>query len=234
MTESTLRAERTKVEQASTNVEQSSISIEFCVKNERNRRNIRQKISCQVRCDSTLNRPRFLDHTQTFREFDDVPNRSTAIHRGAERRKFAQSSLRDKAYMLAMMGSQALCQSVLPVVHTKKLSKGADRLAKIYRRSPLPRPRAEKIIERAEIVKNLQLWRAECVAESLVLWTCLRAGDHPAVLRVGCRNIFGHVEAHMWVELDGKPLLDIDNEYETWQAFDEDFAAAAVNANATR
>lgn len=136
--------------------------------------------------------------------------------------------------MLAMMGSQALCQRMLSYVPTKKLTVRADQIARIYRRSPLPAPDANKIIARAEIVKSLQLWRAECVAESLVLWTCLRAGDHPAVLRVGCRTIFGHVEAHMWVELDGEPLLDIDNEFQTWQAFDQDFASAAAISSAVR
>lgn len=145
------------------------------------------------------------------------------VQRGIERKRFSQSSASDKALMLSMMASQALCQRLLGHVSTQRMRDTGETLASIYRRSPLPRPDAERTIGRAELVKALNIWRAECIAESLVLWTCLRAGDHPAQLRIGCRNILGKVEAHMWVELDGVPLLDTDNEFHTWQAFDDPF-----------
>lgn len=145
------------------------------------------------------------------------------VQRGIERKLFSQSSTTDKALMLGMMASQALCQRLLGHISTRRLRNTGETLASVYRSSPLPRPDAERTIQRAELVKELNIWRAECIAESLVLWTCLRAGDHPAQLRIGCRNVLGIVEAHMWVELEGKPLLDLDNEFHTWQAFDDPF-----------
>lgn len=149
---------------------------------------------------------------------------SSTIQRGAERRRFAQSSFGDRATMVAMMLSQAACQRLLGKVSTRRLVQIGAQAAGLYRQSPLPAPEAERVIARAEIVKSLQIWRAECIAESLVLWTCLRAGDHPAQLRVGCRTILDVVEAHMWVELHGEPLLDLDGERDTWRVFDEPFA----------
>lgn len=149
---------------------------------------------------------------------------AASVQRGAERRRFAQSSLRDQCLMLTMMLSQAACQKLLGRVRTQTLTRLGATTARLYRKSPLPAPEAERVIARAEIVKSLQIWQAECVAESLILWTWLRAGDHPAKIRVGLRHIFGEVEAHMWVELHGKALLDLDHEIDTWHAFDEPFA----------
>lgn len=147
----------------------------------------------------------------------------TAVQRGVERRRFAQSSVVDKAMMLSMMAGQAVCQQALRHTPVHRLRSMGDAASGWYRRLPLPVPDAARTIARAEIVKSLQIWRAECVAESLVLWTLLRAGDHPAQLRVGCRNLLGEIEAHMWVELNGKALLDLEGERATWEAFDAPF-----------
>lgn len=146
------------------------------------------------------------------------------IRRGTERRRFSQERLSNQLLALSMMAAQMVCEPLVPRVSTERLLRVSKSMARGYRASRLPAPSAERLIAQAEIAKQMVPWQVECVAESLVLWTFLRAGGHPAVLQVGCRNILGHVEAHLWVELSGRVLLDEHNEARTWHSFERPLA----------
>lgn len=149
---------------------------------------------------------------------------SQKIRRGVERAQFAQSRFRDKAFTLALIGAQAACEELVQRVPAQTLKNHLQRAAALYRQSALPAPNADWVVMQATLAKKLSPWKVECVAESLILWTLLRAGDHPATIHLGCRNILGKVEAHMWVELFAQPLLDLRNEATTWEVFDRAWA----------
>lgn len=51
-------------------------------------------------------------------------------------------------------------------------------------------------------------YRPACLPRSLALWAILRWQGHPAELRLGVRKKEGALQAHAWVELDGRPLND--------------------------
>jgi len=51
-------------------------------------------------------------------------------------------------------------------------------------------------------------YRASCLPQSLVLKFLLRRDGMRGELTYGVRRVDGHVTAHCWIELDGKPLID--------------------------
>jgi hypothetical protein len=50
-----------------------------------------------------------------------------------------------------------------------------------------------------------------CLPQALVLWWLLRGGGFAADLRIGVRKRAGQLEAHAWVEQQGKALDDRDD-----------------------
>ena len=64
--------------------------------------------------------------------------------------------------------------------------------------------------------------RAICLEQSVALYLLLRRWGHPAVLRVGVQPY--PFLAHAWIELDGAPLLENDDEMVKFVAFPEAFA----------
>ena len=51
--------------------------------------------------------------------------------------------------------------------------------------------------------------RARCLEQSLTLWYLLRRHGVPSALRIGVRKAGGQtLEAHAWVELEGRPIND--------------------------
>lgn len=148
------------------------------------------------------------------------------VIRGEHRKKFSQSSLFDRAFTLGVIATQAALHQSLRVVSTSALQTAASRAARLYRHAPLPKPTPSWIAERTAIATELNPFPVECIAESITLWGMLRAGDHPAVLQLGVRNVLGHVEAHVWVELDGAVVNDPLGESTTWEPFDRAWAGA--------
>jgi hypothetical protein len=67
--------------------------------------------------------------------------------------------------------------------------------------------------------------RATCLRRSLVLWWLLRRDGIETVLRVGVNRDSGSLEAHAWVEFQGRPLGDDDDIATRFPAFDRDFGA---------
>ena len=146
------------------------------------------------------------------------------VIRGAHRQKFSQISHGARAFTLGVIATQALLHQSLRFVSSSTLQTTASRAAALYRRAPLPKPTPTWIAERSEMATELNPFPVECIAESIALWGMLRAGDHPAVLQLGVRNVLGHVEAHVWVELDDAVVNDPLGESTTWERFDRAWA----------
>lgn len=142
------------------------------------------------------------------------------IHPDARRNRFARTSIWNKAGILGLIAAQALCQQGLQHFPAKDLHRVASLIARSYHTLSPYKIGLDSIINSAEIAHHLTPWNSECVAESLVLWTCLQANGYPALIRIGCRNVLGVVEAHMWVELNDKIVLDADQDAATWRPFD--------------
>lgn len=64
--------------------------------------------------------------------------------------------------------------------------------------------------------------RAICLEQSVALYVLLRRWGHPALLRVGVQPY--PFLAHAWIELDGAPLLENEDDMVKFTAFPEAFA----------
>ena len=62
------------------------------------------------------------------------------------------------------------------------------------------------------------LYPMRCLPRSLVLQTLLAREGIPAELRIGVRRQGGGLEAHAWVEHDGRPLAERDDPLGTFSA----------------
>lgn len=63
-------------------------------------------------------------------------------------------------------------------------------------------------------------YQSKCLLESLVLWYLLRRRGFDADLLLGARTLLGPLEAHAWVELDGRVLNDDANVRDIYEPFD--------------
>lgn len=64
--------------------------------------------------------------------------------------------------------------------------------------------------------------RAVCLEQSLALYLLLRRRGHPVRLRIGVQPY--PFEAHAWVELEGRPLLENEDALSKYVPFPEAFA----------
>jgi transglutaminase superfamily protein len=79
---------------------------------------------------------------------------------------------------------------------------------------------ANRILQlQAAAARNL-FFTANCLEQSLVLWSILRGHGFDAKLKIGARKEAGRFEAHAWVELDGIPLNDETNSNRQFVPFD--------------
>jgi len=62
--------------------------------------------------------------------------------------------------------------------------------------------------------------RPSCLPRSLTLWWLLRRAGQPAELRIGVRRAADRLEAHAWVEREGRVLGDLPDVGQRFQAFD--------------
>lgn len=60
---------------------------------------------------------------------------------------------------------------------------------------------------------------SRCLLESTVLWYLLRRAGHDAELLLGARTLLGPLQAHAWVELDGRVLNDVEHVRDIYTAF---------------
>lgn len=64
------------------------------------------------------------------------------------------------------------------------------------------------------------LLRPSCLPRSMTLWWLLRRAGLPAALRIGVRRASDHLEAHAWVELEGRVLGDQPDVQDRFRAFE--------------
>jgi Transglutaminase-like superfamily len=64
---------------------------------------------------------------------------------------------------------------------------------------------------------------ASCLEESLALWYLLRVAGLQPKVRIGVRKSSGNFEAHAWIELDGSPLNEPEQNHKHYAAFDAEF-----------
>lgn len=151
-------------------------------------------------------------------------NATATIESGHEQRAFWRLGIAARMEVGAFIVAQALAHGAVQRGATASVLEAGATLAAWVRRSPLrPRP-TSVLVERNTLASALNPFPKECVAESLILWTALRANDHPAQLWTGCRTVTGRFEAHAWVELDGCVLHDPDRDAGTWTKFDRPLA----------
>jgi len=65
---------------------------------------------------------------------------------------------------------------------------------------------ADRALTAVGRVYRLSPFKPSCLKSSLAAVGLLRSLGHPARLAIGIKPVRGPVEAHAWVELDGKPL----------------------------
>jgi hypothetical protein len=92
------------------------------------------------------------------------------------------------------------------IVPFERIRRRVDRLARprVNRKRDLP---AEKLIRAVEITARF-VPAASCLTQAMAGQILLRRADHPATLRIGVlRTSEGLLNAHAWIECDGKPVL---------------------------
>lgn len=100
------------------------------------------------------------------------------------------------------------------------------RLLGLARPAPVPVPGAAasavaptRIVEIVAIASRHGLVRGNCLSQSLALQRVLHASGVPAQLRIGARRSCGGLEAHAWIEHDGRPLNDAPDVAERYPPF---------------
>jgi hypothetical protein len=63
-------------------------------------------------------------------------------------------------------------------------------------------------------------YRGNCLSRSLVLWWLLRRRGIESDLRIGVRRDAENLDAHAWVEYQGRPLNAHERVHEQYAAFD--------------
>lgn len=143
-------------------------------------------------------------------------------------RKFLKLPAEEKMVFLTAL-------ALLPVVRLGLRALGLRRMKgmlAIGRRSSVEGPAlGEAAIARARRVARLVDVAAgfiggNCLARSIVLARILEGRAIPAQLRIGVRNGERGIDAHAWIEADGKVLNDRQDVSEQFAAFDRDFALA--------
>ena len=67
-------------------------------------------------------------------------------------------------------------------------------------------------------------YRARCLEESLLLWWLLRRRGIETRLRLGVNTEASFLQAHAWVELEGRALDERESSGRRYEAFERDFA----------
>ncbi|MGE0702603.1 MAG: lasso peptide biosynthesis B2 protein [Vicinamibacterales bacterium] len=80
-------------------------------------------------------------------------------------------------------------------------------------------------VERAQRLLELLIdWKPgtdDCLPRSLLLRWLLRQQGVESELRIGARKVHGEMQAHAWIEYQGRPLNEDDNVHDRYAAFDQ-------------
>lgn len=112
---------------------------------------------------------------------------------------------------------------------------GLARVRRVLRRLPPgdapPAADIALIVEhtrlRMRLVKIRLPWCGNCLSRSLAIWFLLRRQRIDSALRIGAMMKDSGLEAHAWVEFDGKPVNAGPKMLQRYITFDEDFATDA-------
>jgi hypothetical protein len=117
---------------------------------------------------------------------------------------------------------------LLPLVHLALLLLGFARLRQVMERwAPLNNrtlsetealQHAQEITRMVSIAAQHGLYRATCLRKSLLVWWFLRGEGIPSRLCFGVRILDHKLEAHAWVEWDGRIINDSANVREQYQS----------------
>lgn len=78
----------------------------------------------------------------------------------------------------------------------------------------------DKIARLVRIAADRGIIRPSCLQHSLVLWALLRRHGFDAAIRFGVRKNADALEAHSWVEFEGRVLNDVHHVGEQYLPFD--------------
>lgn len=88
-----------------------------------------------------------------------------------------------------------------------RLVRRLGRVGRARRPVVLDGQRAARLVE---AVSRLYPFNPTCLKKSLVLFWMFRRRGMPADLRIGVRKVNGQLEAHAWIEQEGRVLFDED------------------------
>ena len=80
--------------------------------------------------------------------------------------------------------------------------------------------RAEATARMVQAAARQRLCRASCLPQALVVWWLLRRQGIVGDLRIGVRRQNGRLAGHAWVEHDGRPLNDREENCRLFTLFD--------------
>jgi hypothetical protein len=79
---------------------------------------------------------------------------------------------------------------------------------------------ALKIARMVQAAARYGVMRSTCLEKSLALWWLLGRRGMASTLRIGTRKAAGGLEAHAWVEFDGKALNEPNETRDRYTAFE--------------
>lgn len=127
---------------------------------------------------------------------------------------------------VAALGALILVRLTLAALGFRRTQALLSRHAEVARgTAPAPppdRPAAERIVRAVDRAAGCGpgFLRPSCLPRSLTLWWLLRRAGQPAELRIGVRRAADRLEAHAWVELEGRVLGDLPDVQDRFRAFE--------------
>jgi hypothetical protein len=115
---------------------------------------------------------------------------------------FVISNLTEKGFRLAGVSST---QAFLRRLSTKRAS------------CPNPDETIATVLRTQRAVAQVRGTNGTCLTRSMALWTLLVRRGVAAEIRVGIRKPEKVIEAHAWVEYEGKPLNEADSEVRSYE-----------------
>ncbi|MGE0442486.1 MAG: lasso peptide biosynthesis B2 protein [Gemmatimonadales bacterium] len=115
----------------------------------------------------------------------------------------------------------ALTRLLLKTVGFRRTVRLAQRFGRPSRSAPVPGD-ATLVVRAVAVAAAFFPGRAICLEQSLAGYLLLRRRGYDAALKVGVQPL--PFRAHAWLELDGRPVLENEDELVAFVAFPEAFA----------
>ena len=140
-------------------------------------------------------------------------------------RKFIGLSARERLLLsqsLVLLPFAALALRVMGLRNYQRLMERFSRRSKadVARDERKLRDQARKTARMVEAAGRYGPYRAKCLPKSLTLWWLLRRQGVESQVRFGARKNDRRMEAHAWVEFEGRPLNDSTDVSERFKPFE--------------